>query len=177
MIFAMIAIFAAGLFAGAALYINLVEHPARVECGTEIALAEFAPSYRRATLLQASLAALGLISGVAAWLSLGRLPLLVGGLLLGAVIPFTLIAILPTNKRLLDPSLERTSIRATMLLAQWQRLHAARTILSLAAFGLLVWCMASANSASNSLTAGEADADSSTISPQQHGTRSFSWIR
>ena len=33
-----------GLFAGAALYINLVEHPARMSCGVEIALREWEPS-------------------------------------------------------------------------------------------------------------------------------------
>src|SRR5918997_368788 len=137
MVFALIAILAAGLFAGASLYINLVEHPARVECGTEIAVKEFAPSYRRATVMQAGLAALGLLSGIAAWLSLGHDALLIGGVLLGAVIPFTFVAILPTNKRLLDPGVTWDLETAAKLLSRWQRLHAVRTVLSLAAFGLL----------------------------------------
>ena len=46
----------AGLFAGAAIYINAVEHPARLGCGNEVALREFGPSYRRATVMQGSLA-------------------------------------------------------------------------------------------------------------------------
>ena len=58
-----------GLFAGAAIYINLVEHPARMECGTEIAATEFGPSYRRAAVMQASLAATGLAASMAAWLT------------------------------------------------------------------------------------------------------------
>lgn len=40
----MLATLSAGLFARASTYINLVEHPARVECGTSLAVAEFAPS-------------------------------------------------------------------------------------------------------------------------------------
>ena len=51
-----VAAICAGLFAGAAIYINAVEHPARVSCGNDVALREFAPSYRRATVMQASLA-------------------------------------------------------------------------------------------------------------------------
>jgi hypothetical protein len=42
-----------GLFAGAAIYVNLVEHPARMECGPELAATEFGPSYPRATVMQA----------------------------------------------------------------------------------------------------------------------------
>jgi hypothetical protein len=42
----------AGLFCGAALYVNLVAHPARMACGPELAQREFAPSYQRATILQ-----------------------------------------------------------------------------------------------------------------------------
>ncbi len=57
----LIAVLACGLFTGAAIYINFVEHPARMQCGVEIAVTEFAPSYRRAAVVQASLAALGLL--------------------------------------------------------------------------------------------------------------------
>ena len=38
---------ACALFSGAAVYLSLVEHPARMECGVELAATEFAPSYRR----------------------------------------------------------------------------------------------------------------------------------
>jgi hypothetical protein len=59
-----------GLFAGAAIYINAVEHPARLSCGTELAVREFAPSYHRATIMQVPLAVTGCITGLwAAWLS------------------------------------------------------------------------------------------------------------
>lgn len=141
MIFAWIAIVAAGLFAGAALYITLAEHPARMECGTVCAVTEFGPSYRRAAKMQASLAAIGLLAGVGAWLSLGHLALLIGAVVLGAVIPFTLLVIRPTNNRLLAPDLDAGSPAAAALLARWQRLHAVRTVLGLAAFGVFVWCV------------------------------------
>ncbi len=61
-------------------------------------------------------------------------PWLAGGLLLGAVIPFTLIVILPTNKRLLDPSLDKDSQLAEQLLQRWATLHAVRSALSLLVF-------------------------------------------
>ena len=129
-----LAILSSGLFAGAALYVSFVEHPARMSCGTTLAITEFAPSYKRGTVMQASLAALGALAAIAAWL-LGASSLwLTGGLLLGAVIPFTLIVILPTNKRLLDPSLDKDSELAEQLLHRWATLHAVRTALSLASF-------------------------------------------
>ena len=87
--------------------------------------------------MQASLAALGLVASVGAWLEGRGLVLLIAGLLLGLVIPFTLIVILPTNKALLDSSLDRGSAEAAALLARWGRLHAVRSILSAVAFGVL----------------------------------------
>jgi hypothetical protein len=89
--------------------------------------------------MQASLAALGLVAALVAWIQGRGLLALVGGLLLGAVIPFTLLVILPTNKRLLDPGLDRRSAEAAALLDCWGRLHAVRSMLSGLAFGLLVW--------------------------------------
>jgi hypothetical protein len=94
----LVATLCAGVFAGAAIYITLVEHPARLECGTAAAVAEFTPSYRRAARLQASLAAMGSLSAVAAWWQGHGSAFLTGGLLLGSVIPFTLLVILPTNR-------------------------------------------------------------------------------
>ena len=73
-----VATLCAGIFAGAAIYINAVEHPARLSCGTEVALREFAPSYHRATLMQVPLALVGCFTGVwwawlrgDAWVALG----------------------------------------------------------------------------------------------------------
>jgi hypothetical protein len=132
----------AGLFAGASIYINLVEHPARLECGTEVAARQFAPSYRRASWMQATLAASGFMTALGASFQKYSLPVLVAGLLLGAVIPFTLLVILPTNQRLLAPGLDRSSAETAELLVRWGRLHAVRSVLSLVAFGILVWHLA-----------------------------------
>ena len=49
---------------------------------------------------------------------------IVAGVLQVSVIPFTLIVILPTNKLLLSPTLDRRSVEAERLLARWGRLHA-----------------------------------------------------
>jgi hypothetical protein len=132
-------VLACGLFAGAAVYVNLVEHPARLECGVELAATEFPPSYRRGTIMQLTLAALGLLASVAAWLAGATFWWLVGGVLLGSVVPFTLIVILPTNRKLLSPTLDRRSAEAERLLARWGALHAVRSVLSSAALLLLMY--------------------------------------
>jgi uncharacterized membrane protein len=124
----------AGLFSGAALYITLVEHPARMQCGTALAATVFGPSYRRAAVMQALLAALALVAAIGAWRSSSTPAWLLGGILIAGVIPFTLVIILPTNKKLLDPSLDRSSEAARQLLTRWGRLHAIRTVLGVAAF-------------------------------------------
>ena len=116
MLFELIATFCAGLFAGAALYITFVEHPARLECGTALAATEFVPSYRRATVMQASLAAVGFVATQVAWLQGAGGLVMLAGVLLGLVIPFTLLVIMPTNERLLDPTLDRGSAEAADLL-------------------------------------------------------------
>ena len=125
-----IAVLACAFFTGAAVYITFIEHPARMQCGVEVAATEFAPSYRRATVMQATCAAVGLLSSVAAWLTGASFWWLGAGVLLGSVIPFTLIVILPTNKRLLDPRLDKRSAEAKQLLSRWGRLHAVRSVLS-----------------------------------------------
>jgi Anthrone oxygenase len=133
-----VATLCSGLFAGAAIYINAVEHPARLSCGTELAVREFAPSYHRATLMQVPLAVTGCIAGLwAAWL-FGDALLAIAAIVLIAVFPFTLVAIMPTNKRLLDPGLDPHGKGAAELLTRWGRLHATRSLLGSAAFVLFL---------------------------------------
>lgn len=135
----LVAVLACTLFTGAAVYITAVEHPARLSCGTEIAAAQWAPSYKRATVMQASLAVVaglfGMIRGVQ-----GGGPLWVwAAMLILAVVPFTLIVIRPTNNRLLDPRRDRRSDETLQLLKSWGRLHSIRSLLSVAASILFVW--------------------------------------
>jgi hypothetical protein len=59
-----IAVLACTLFTGASVYINLVEHPARMSCGTAIAAKQWAPSYKRATVMQVSLAVMAALAGL-----------------------------------------------------------------------------------------------------------------
>ncbi len=137
----LLATLSSGLFAGASIYINLVEHPARMEAGTNLALTEFAPSYHRATVTQVSLASVGFLSALVAW----RLRLdsrwLIGGGLLVSVIPFTAVAILPTNKQLLDPATARDLALAEHLLRRWGRLHAVRSLASLMSLLLFLFLL------------------------------------
>src|SRR2546425_3332798 len=61
--FQFVAILAATFFSGAAIYINLAEHPARMECGTAIAATVFGPSYRRAAEMETALALVSTATG------------------------------------------------------------------------------------------------------------------
>ena len=129
----LIATLSASLFCGASIYINLVEHPARVSCGTALAVTEFVPSYKRAAVLQVSLAAISFLTSLIAWLMNSGTNWLIGSILIIMVIPFTAFFMLPTNKMLLDNSLNKDSELAKNLLARWGRLHTVRSVLSLIA--------------------------------------------
>jgi hypothetical protein len=87
MAFLILAAACSGLFAGAAIYVNAVEHPARMSCGTELALREFAPSCRRGTVMQASLATFGCVTGLASAWARADLWLGLAAVLLGLVVP------------------------------------------------------------------------------------------
>jgi hypothetical protein len=136
-----LAVLSAALFAGAALYINVAEHPARMGLETRVAAQQWAPSYKRATWLQAPLAIVSLLCGVAVWLHGGRLGWLVAALLVGSVVPFTLVIIMPTNHKLLMPGRDLASPETHQLLVRWGQLHAIRTVLSLVGTVIYLWLL------------------------------------
>ncbi|HJT12614.1 MAG TPA: DUF1772 domain-containing protein [Dongiaceae bacterium] len=133
---AQLALTAAALFTGAAIYISVAEHPARLALDDRAALAEWRPAYARGARMQASLAIVGFLLGTVAWWQSGAWLWLVGAVLLVANWPYTLVCIMPVNRRLMAMEPGPDS-RALMQL--WGRLHAGRSLLGCGAVLCMVW--------------------------------------
>ena len=130
-----LAILAAGLYSGAAWYMTFVELPALRSLPAETARTYWTQSLRRTPRY----AAAALIAAAAA-LAAGRASLLSpwtwGALSLFGVLPFTVTAILPLQRRLLEGG------GAWMEgLRRWRRLHVVRTALGLAGTVLFLWAV------------------------------------
>jgi hypothetical protein len=133
--------FACGIFTGAALYVSFVEQPARLSCGITLAVIEWRKSYKRGTVMQASLTIVSSLLALVSWWIGKDAAWLLGGMLLFAVIPFTLVVILPTNKELESADLDVTSAKAERLLRRWGALHAFRSGLGLVAFLIFLFAL------------------------------------
>ena len=134
-----VAIAGAALFTAWALYVSLVEQPARMETGPSAARIAFRSSYRRAAPWQASFAILTFASGLAAALVTSAWAWALGGVVVGAAVPFTLLVVMPTTRRLLA-SAPLDDRDAGALLRRWGRLHWIRS--GLGAGGLVVLLLA-----------------------------------
>lgn len=129
----LIAMTCTALFAGAALYISVVEQPARLLASMEVALGEFRPGFPRARALQAGFAVVGAITAALAWWYGAGPAWLVASLCLFSIVVFTLVIITPVYTALLDSSLSASAPEARVLLERWGQLHAVRTVLGLVA--------------------------------------------
>ena len=134
-----LALLSAAVFAGAAFYISAVEHPARRGLDDRGHLTEWKPAYKRGTAMQAPLAIVGLILGLAAWWQTGHLGWVLGGLLMIANWPVTFFAIMPTNNKLMtiEPAMAGPESRA--MIEKWGSLHQVRTALGIAASLAFLW--------------------------------------
>lgn len=105
----------------------------------ETALRQWKPSYARGKLMQAGLALIGSLLALWVWWEGRNLIWLIGALVLLANWPFTLAAILPTNRRLEAIPPDAPSPETRALLVRWGRLHAVRAALGTAA-ALIMLC-------------------------------------
>src|ERR1700730_13453792 len=125
MVFGLLALIAAAVFTGVALYVNIAEQPARLLLDDRALLTEWKPSYRRGAAMQAPLALLG----VMAWWQTSQVGFLIGAVAIIAPWPWTLIGIKPTNDALLATEVDRAGPQTRALVVKWGALHGVRTVL------------------------------------------------
>ena len=133
-----LALMIAALFAGAAFYISVAEQPARLHLEPRPLLSEFVPSYKRGYAMQAPLAAIGFLLGVLAWWQTADWLWLLGAFVLVSNWPYTLLGIMPLNRRIMAIAPRDADGSSTALIAQWGALHAIRTVLGLSATAIFL---------------------------------------
>lgn len=136
-----VALILAAVFAGAAFYVNFAEHPARLTLDDKSLLTQWKRSYDAGYTMQASLAATSAARGLLAGWITGDWRWIVGAVLIFSNWPYTLIGIMPTNNRLKEIAEIDAGPTSRAMLVSWGRLHAARTVLGLAATLAYLWSL------------------------------------
>ena len=132
MILTSLALAGAAAFAGAAAYINLSEQPARLSLDDASLLREWKPSYARGLEMQATLALVSGLLGLAAFYFEQQPAAALGGVLLLANWPYTLLVMASTNKALAATADQDAGPTTRARIIRWGKLHAVRTCLGIA---------------------------------------------
>jgi len=136
-----LALVLAAAFSGAAFYVNFAEHPARLGLDDQNLLKQWKPSYAAGYTMQASLAAVsGALGLLEAWLT-HDWHWIIGAVLILANWPYTLMGIMPINRKLEATAIPDAGTATRDLLRRWGRLHAVRTVLGIAATVMFLWAL------------------------------------
>jgi hypothetical protein len=136
-----LALASAAIFAGAAIYVNIAEQPARLTLDTPALLTEWKPSYERGKNMQASIAIVSGVLGVLAFFFTYDWRWLLGALLILAPWPYTMFIIMPTNHVLNATAPAQATEQTRELIQQWGRLHMGRSALGLLAVAAYLWAL------------------------------------
>jgi hypothetical protein len=136
-----LALLTAAIFAGAAAYVSVAEHPARLATDNSAMLVQWKKSYDRAAVMQAALAVVSGACGLLAFVLTYDWRWLAGAVLIVLNWPYTLLIIMPTNRQLKAVPPDQAGATTRDLVLQWGRLHMARAFLGLAATAAYLWAL------------------------------------
>ena len=146
------ALFAAGLFTGSALYVSVDEVPAIDKVGTDEHWRFFPHMYHRAAATQVLTSIIAGIAGIGYGIVMTgsqsdrNLWYLSGAIFVGILV-YSLIFMIPTNNIIIDDNKRIRSGKSSQFdlatkqkyLDKWSRLHLVRTISSIVGFGVMIF--------------------------------------
>ena len=140
MIPGLIALAFAAAFAGAAVYVNWVEQPARLALDDSALLSEWGPSDRRGVALIAALALVSAALGLYAWQSSGDARWGIGAAFVILTWPYAFFIMAPLNNQILTLQ-PRDVGAARALVRQWGLLEWGQTAIGVVATGIYLWAL------------------------------------
>lgn len=141
MIIGSLALAAAGAFTGASLYVNYVEQPARLALADEALIKEWDASDHRGFVVLAGLAALAALFGFIAYRELDDVRWAFGALVVIASWPYTYLAIVPLNNRILALIGADAAHEARKVIDLWGKLELGQTAIGALAVVIFLWAM------------------------------------
>jgi hypothetical protein len=136
-----LALLTAAFFSGAAFFINFAEQPARLRLDPKSLYMQWSESYRRGFKLQAPLALVCGIMGLAAFYISHDWRWLLGAAFILANMPFSILMMMPLNRKILATSAESADAETVLEIKRWGTLHAVRTLLGACATAIYLWSL------------------------------------
>lgn len=130
---------AACAFVGAALYVNVVEQPARLALDARAIIREWMPSNRRGFVMLAVLAIVSAFSGYADYIRTGDARWLIGATIILSSWPYAYFVMTPVNILLYRASRNAPATAIRELIRDWGLLECGQTAIGLGAACMFAW--------------------------------------